>query len=66
MVSGSTDGHDQDAGRTAEAGNDEEHPHVKTAGKLSDRAAETVSRRYDGTKEAYDHAPEHVEDDERD
>jgi hypothetical protein len=29
-----------------------EHPHVRAASELSDRAADTVGRRYDATKES--------------
>lgn len=32
--------------------NDERHPHERAAEDLSDRAAESVSRRYDATKES--------------
>jgi hypothetical protein len=31
----------------------EEHPHVQAASELSDRAAESVDRRYDATKESF-------------
>jgi hypothetical protein len=30
-----------------------QHDHVRAASELSDRAAETVGRRYDGTKEIH-------------
>jgi hypothetical protein len=42
----------------------DEHPHVKSAAELSDRAAESVGRRYDATKESVDEA--HAYDDETD
>ncbi|MFB9840497.1 hypothetical protein [Actinoallomurus acaciae] len=32
---------------------EKQHDHVRAASELSDRAAESVSRRYDGTKEAH-------------
>ncbi len=41
-----------------------DHPHEKVAEELSDRAADSVGQRYDGTKEAYEHAPEQVDDDQ--
>jgi hypothetical protein len=42
----------------------DEHPHVKSAAELSDRAAESVGRRYDATKESVQEA--HAHDDEID
>ncbi len=42
---------DRDDDRSAEESG-EEHPHVRAAAELSDRAAESVGRRYDGTKES--------------
>lgn len=32
---------------------EKQHDHVRAASELSNRAAETVGRRYDGTKEAH-------------
>ena len=49
----------------------DQRPHTETAAELSDRAAESVSDRYDGTKEAVqdptdnehaDHDPENTAD----
>jgi hypothetical protein len=37
------------------------HPQEKAAEELSNRAAESVEQRYDGTKESYEHAPEQVD-----
>jgi hypothetical protein len=56
---------DEKTRRQAESGDSEGHPHVQAAADLSDRAAESVSRRYDGTKEAY-HETGQEEDDETD
>jgi hypothetical protein len=56
---------DEKTRRQAESGHGEDHPHVQAAADLSDRAAESVSRRYDGTKEAY-HQTRQEEDDETD
>ncbi|MDN3358277.1 hypothetical protein [Actinomadura sp. DC4] len=41
----------RDDEQSPEEGGDE-HPQSKTAAELSDRAAESVGRRYDGTKES--------------
>lgn len=43
---------------------EDEHPQVKSAAELSDRAAESVGRRYDATKESVHEA--HAHDDETD
>lgn len=63
MGSESTGGHADDRGRPAEKGADEAHPVEKDAAELTDRAAEAVSRSYDGTKEAYSIDPGQVEPD---
>jgi hypothetical protein len=44
----------------------DEHPNVQTAAELSNRAAESVGRRYDGTKESVHEAHGHDQDDETD
>ncbi|MCW2948597.1 MAG: hypothetical protein JWR24_5314 [Actinoallomurus sp.] len=64
MGSQPKDRRDEEAGRAAESGDEETHPHVQAATELSDRAAKSVSERYDGTKEAYLHDPDQVESDE--
>jgi hypothetical protein len=64
MGSQSKDGHTGGTRRPAEAGDDEAHPVEKDAAELSERAAESVSRSYDGTKEAYSIDPGQVESDE--
>jgi hypothetical protein len=52
-------------GRSEEQAFDEsedQHPQVRAAAELSDRAAESVGRRYDGTKEAFHEARGHDDD----
>jgi hypothetical protein len=50
----------RDDERTAEEREDE---HVKSAAELSDKAAESVDRRYDGTKEIVHETHDQDEDD---
>jgi|tagenome__1003787_1003787.scaffolds.fasta_scaffold19866175_2 hypothetical protein len=38
---------------------EDEHPHVTSAAELSDRAAESVGRRYDATNEGVEEADAH-------
>jgi len=52
---------DRDDERTAE---EREDDHVRTATDLSNRAAESVGRRYDGTQESVHEAHGHDQDDE--
>ena len=52
---------DRDAERTA---HEREDDHVRTAADLSDRAAESVGRRYDGTQESVHEAHGHDQDDD--
>jgi hypothetical protein len=54
------EGRDEQASEEQE----DEHPHVKSAAELSDRAAESVGRRYDATKESVHE--DHAHDDETD
>ena len=52
---------DRDDERTAQERKDD---NVRTAADLSDRAAESVGRRYDGTKESVHEAHGHDQDDD--
>jgi hypothetical protein len=53
----------QAEGRDEDQANEQDrHDHVKAASELSDRAAESVGRRYDATNEALDEAQRHDED----
>jgi hypothetical protein len=52
---------DRDDERSAQ---EREDDHVRTAADLSNRAAESVGRRYDGTKESVHEAHGHDQDDD--
>lgn len=45
---------------------DDRHPQEQAAAELSERAAESVSRRYDATKESVHEAHGHEDDEEED